>query len=159
MITMRNIWIMMLGICLFGCGAGKQPPSSQLSLTWKLEKDSVEARYFKNTFCLTNNGNKSLTNNWVIYYYKMYPTEHYQALAPGETLSFTILSEGNVINVSSVPEGAYIVVTDEKGKMLQPQNIPIEIGLFTPDAQWIRSKNSFPYADGNYLYKQNDDFL
>ena len=25
MITMRNIWIMMLGICLFGCGAGKQP--------------------------------------------------------------------------------------------------------------------------------------
>lgn len=182
MITMRNIWIMMFGICLFGCGAGKQPPSSQLSLTWKLEKDSVEARYFKNTFCLTNNGNKSLADNWVIYfnqtpiyyqqpinasleiecigstYYKMYPTEHYQALAPGETLSFTILSEGNVINVSSVPEGAYIVVTDEKGKMLQPQNIPIEIGLFTPDAQWIRSKNSFPYADGNYLYKQNDDF-
>lgn len=46
----------------------------------------------------------------------MYPTEHYQALAPGETLSFTILSEGNVINVSSVPEGAYIVATDEKGK-------------------------------------------
>lgn len=182
MITMRNIWIMMLGICLFGCGAGKQPPSSQLSLTWKLEKDSVEARYFKNTFCLTNNGNKSLADNWVIYfnqtpiyyqqpinapleiecigstYYKMYPTEHYQALAPGETLSFTILSEGNVINVSSVPEGAYIVVTDEKGKMLQPQNIPIEIGLFTPDAQWVHSKNSFPYADGNYLYKQNDDF-
>lgn len=182
MITMRNIWIMMFGICLFGCGAGKHPPSSQLSLTWKLEKDSVEARYFKNTFCLTNNGNKSLADNWVIYfnqtpiyyqqpinasleiecigstYYKMYPTEHYQALAPGETLSFTILSEGNVINVSSVPEGAYIVVTDEKGKMLQPQNIPIEIGLFTPDAQWIRSKNSFPYADGNYLYKQNDDF-
>lgn len=182
MITMRNIWIMMLGICLFGCGAGKQPPSSQLSLTWKLEKDSVEARYFKNTFCLTNNGNKSLADNWVIYfnqtpiyyqqpinapleiecigstYYKMYPTEHYQALAPGETLSFTILSEGNVINVSSVPEGAYIVATDEKGKMLQPQNIPIEIGLFTPDAQWVRSKNNFPYADGNYLYKQNDDF-
>ena len=182
MITMRNIWIMMLGICLFGCGAGKQPPSSQLSLTWKLEKDSVEARYFKNTFCLTNNGNKSLADDWVIYfnqtpiyyqqpvnapleiecigstYYKMYPTEHYQALAPGETLSFTILSEGNVINVSSVPEGAYIVVTDEKGKMLQPQNIPIEIGLFTPDAQWVHSKNSFPYADGNYLYKQNDDF-
>lgn len=182
MITMRNIWIMMLGICLFGCGAGKQPPSSQLSLTWKLEKDSVEARYFKNTFCLTNNGNKSLADNWVIYfnqtpiyyqqpinapleiecigstYYKMYPTEHYQALAPGETISFTILSEGNVINVSSVPEGAYMVTTDEKGKMLQPQNIPIEIGLFTPDAQWIHSKNSFPYADGNYLYKQNDDF-
>lgn len=73
-------------------------------------KDSVEARYFKNTFCLTNNGNKSLTNNWVIYfnqtpiyyqqpinapleieclgstYYKMYPTEHYKALAPGETI-------------------------------------------------------------------------
>ncbi len=159
MITMRNIWIMMLGICLFGCGAAKQPLSSQLSLTWKLEKDSVEARYFKNTFCLTNNGNKSLADNWVIYfnqtpiyyqqpinapleiecigstYYKMYPTEHYQALAPGETLSFTILSEGNVINVSSVPEGAYIVATDEKGKMLQPQNIPIEIGLFTPDTE------------------------
>ena len=182
MITMRNIWIMMLGICLFGCGAGKQPLSSQLSLTWKLEKDSVEARYFKNTFCLTNNGNKSLADNWVIYfnqtpiyyqqpinapleiecigstYYKMYPTEHYQALAPGETITFTILSEGNVINVSSVPEGAYIVATDENGKMLQPQNIPIEIGLFTPNAQWVRSKNSFPYAGGNYFYKQNDDF-
>ena len=182
MITMRNIWIMMLGICLFGCGAGKQPLSSQLSLTWKLEKDSVEARYFKNTFCLTNNGNKSLTNNWVIYfnqtpiyyqqpinapleieclgstYYKMYPTEHYQALPPGETITFTILSEGNVINVSSVPEGAYMVTTDEKGKPLQPQNVPIEIELFKPDTQWVSSRNSFPYADGNYFYKQNDDF-
>ena len=42
--------------------------------------------------------------------------------------------------------------------MLQPQNIPIEIGLFTPNAQWVRSKNSFPYAGGNYFYKQNDDF-
>lgn len=145
-------------------------------------KDSVEARYFKNTFCLTNNGNKSLTNNWVIYfnqtpiyyqqpinapleieclgstYYKMYPTEHYQVLPPGETITFTILSEGNVINVSSVPEGAYVVTTDEKGKPLQPQNVPIEIELFKPDTQWISSRNSFPYADGNYFYKQNDDF-
>lgn len=62
----------------------------------------------------------------------MYPTEHYQALPPGETITFTILSEGNVINVSSVPEGAYMVTTDEKGKPLQPQNVPIEIELLSP---------------------------
>ena len=58
----------------------------------------------------------------------------------------------------SVPEGAYVVTTDEKGKPLQPQNVPIEIELFKPDAQWVSSRNSFPYADGNYFYKQNDDF-
>ncbi len=38
MMAMRNIWVMIVGICLFGCGVGKQPPSSQLFLTWKLEK-------------------------------------------------------------------------------------------------------------------------
>lgn len=168
MITMRNIWIMMLGICLFGCGAGKQPPSSQLSLTWKLEKDSVEARYFKNTFCLTNNGNKSLTNNWVIYfnqtpiyyqqpinapleieclgstYYKMYPTEHYQALPPGETITFTILSEGNVINVSSVPEGAYMVTTDEKGNRYNRKMSPSRSSFLSPIPNGLARGTAFP---------------
>ena len=66
MITMRNIWIMMLGICLFGCGAAKQPLSSQLSLTWKLEKDSVEARYFKNTFYFQRGINRLLIINWCL---------------------------------------------------------------------------------------------
>ncbi len=65
-------------------------------------------------------------------YYKMYPTEHYKALAPGETIIFTILSEGNVINVSSVPEGAYVVTTDEKGKPLQPQNVPSRSSFLSP---------------------------
>ena len=51
-----------------------------------------------------------------------------------------------------------MVTTDEKGKPLQPQNVPIEIELFKPDTQWVSSRNSFPYADGNYFYKQNDDF-
>ena len=51
-----------VGDMLVWLWAAKQPLSSQLSLTWKLEKDSVEARYFKNTFCLTNNGK----NPWLI---------------------------------------------------------------------------------------------
>lgn len=25
MMAMRNIWVMIVGICLFGCGVGKQP--------------------------------------------------------------------------------------------------------------------------------------
>ena len=59
MMAMRNIWVMIVGICLFGCGVGKQPPSSQLSLTWKLEKDSVEARYW---FFVKFGGTSSIVN-------------------------------------------------------------------------------------------------
>lgn len=38
MITMRNIWIMMLGICLFGCGAGKQPRNQTAILNMETGK-------------------------------------------------------------------------------------------------------------------------
>ncbi len=178
----RNTLAILLSACLFGCGVNKQFSPSQISLGWQLAKDSAKAKYFTNTFYLMNNDCKPLANNWAIYfnqtpvyyqqpinapleikcigstYYKISPTEYYKALEPGEKLSFTILSEGNAINVSSVPQGAYIVMVNEQGKILQPQNIPIDIGLFTPDTQWINSKMGFPYADGNYLYRQNAFF-
>ena len=50
--------------------------------------------------------------------------------------------------MSSVPEGAYVVTTDEKGKPLQPQNVPIEIELFKPDIQWVSSRKAFPMQMG-----------
>ena len=92
-------------------------------------------------------------------YYKMYPTEHYQALPPGETITFTILSEGNVINVSSVPEGAYIVATDEKWEnCCNRKYSDSRSDCLSPIPNGLALKNSFPYAGGNYFYKQNDDF-
>ena len=45
-----------------------------------------------------------------------------------------------------------------KREIVTTANVPIEIELFKPDTQWVSSRNSFPYADGNYFYKQNDDF-
>ena len=44
-----------------------------------------------------------------------------------------------------------MVTTDEKGKPLQPQNVPIEIELFKPDTQWVSSRNSFPSVSYTHL--------
>ena len=167
------------GLLLMACQVQKSG-ESPIALTWEMGKNDVEPNYYESTFYLKNIGTKPLNGNWTIYfnqlmpidpvkaenvplkiewinsnYHKMYPAENYQSLAPGETLVFTYRSKGGIIRESDAPEGFYIVMRDEKGNELQPQNIPLEVPSFTNKEQWMRAWKGFPNADGNYVYEQN----
>jgi len=164
---------------LFACHPQKSGVSS-VALTWEMGKNDVEPGYYESAFYLKNTGTEPLNGDWTIYfhqqmpvisiqtenaplkiewitstYHKIVPTAHYKPLAPGETLTFTYRCKGSLIRETMAPEGAYIVTRDEKGNERQPQNIPIKIEPFTHSYQWTTSENRFPYADGNYVYKQN----
>jgi hexosaminidase len=178
----KFVLYLLSGFLLSACNlqkSGKLP----ISLTWEMGKNDVESNYYESTFYLKNTGAKPLNSNWTIYfnqltpvelkktegaqldikwinsnYHKMYPAENYRPLASGETLAFTYRSRGGIIRESDAPEGVYIVMRDETGKELQPQNIPCEIIPFTKKEQWMRAAKGFPYADGNYVYEQNTLF-
>jgi len=151
-----------------------------IALKWEMGKNDVEPGCYESTFYLKNTGTKPLTGDWTIYfnqiepvnsiqaagaplkiewitstYHKMVPTSSYKPVAPGETLTFTYRCKGSLTKEALAPEGTYLVMKDAKGNELQPQTVPIEIVPFTHSYQWTSSSDGFPYADGNYVYKQN----
>jgi hexosaminidase len=179
-----SIGFLSLCLCfLLGCSSKQTVTPPPVALTWEMGRNGIEPGQYDYTFYITNNGKTALEGNWVIYfdqvlypvnqedapltveriqstYCKMYPTGHYQAIAPGETFAFTGRSKGGLIKESAAPQGAYIVFLDENGKEQQPQNIPVEIVPFTHEYQWTRpAASELPYPDGNYMYEQNALFM
>jgi len=180
MVTKKLLKLYLLPcLLLFACHPQKSGELS-VALTWEMGKNDVKPGYYESTFYLKNTGVKPLNGDWTIYfnqqepvhtvqaedallkiewinstYHKIVPTAHYRSLAPGETLTFTYCCEGSLTKESMGPEGAYIVMRDKKGNEQQLKNIPIEIVPFTHSYQWLASTEKFPYADGNYVYKQN----
>ncbi|GHT23410.1 hypothetical protein AGMMS4957_14910 [Bacteroidia bacterium] len=176
---MKHKFLLGLGVCLlFGCGKQATP----VSLTWEMGKNGVAPGLYDNTFHIKNTGKTVLEGNWTIYFQqsvnpvnqddaplrveriqathcKMEPSEHYQPLAPGETLAFTFRARGGLIKESAAPQGAYIVFVDANGNEQQPLNIPLEVVPFTDPTQWTRpTAAELPYPDGSYVYEQNQLF-
>jgi len=167
-------------ILLTACGTKQSP--LPVSLTWEMGANGIEPGHYENTFYIVNTGKVALDENWVIYYnhlggwpvaveedpltverimstyFKMYPTEHYQPLAVGDTLKFTFRCRGTLIKESNAPVG-YIVLLDKNGEEKDIQNIPINVVPFTQSYQWTRpTAKELPYPDGNYMYEQNAFF-
>jgi hexosaminidase len=176
---MKQMIIFSALFCFLSCG-NKQSSDHPLSLTWEMGKNGIEPGCYENTFYIKNTGKTPLNANWVIYYnqlpviplnrenapltverimatyFKIYPTETYQPVPPGETLAFTFHCKGAIIKESAAPQGTYIVFSDENGKEIQPQNIPLEVIPFTKSEQWTRpTAKEPPYPDGNLVYEQN----
>lgn len=165
-------------VLLMGCNTAKTP----VSITWEMGQNGIEPGIMESTFHITNTSKKTLKNNWDIYYtimtvvpineenaplklerivgsfQKMSPTEHFQALKPGETLHFTCRHKGNVVREARGPEAAYLVFKNKNGKEKKTVNIPVTIEPFTKAGQYKRPGKDLPYADGAYLYEQNAFF-
>ena len=151
-----------------GCGAADKA-EAPVSLTWEMGAGDVEPGYYENSFVLKNISDVPLTKDWTIYYsqlprnvkqvgnpavkvesvngnfFKMYPTESYTPLAPGDSLRITFRASYKVDRNTTVPEGAYWVATVES------KPFPIELNALP-----LSSPELLPgYPDATKIYESN----
>lgn len=174
---MKKLKLPLGGVLLFamtlfaGCNTSKEQ-KAPVSLTWEMGATNIEPGYYENSFVLKNISKKTLKRDWSIYYsqlprdikqeanpavrvevvngnfFKMYPTENFAPLAPGDSMRITFLCTYKLDRNSHVPEGTYWVgsVDGKKGK---PYPVAMTaIPLPSPEA--LRG-----YPDANKLYAAN----
>lgn len=164
-------WLLSVVASLTGCGT-KSEPTLPVALAWEMGATGVEPGYYENSFILKNISRSPLKGNWTIYYsqlprdikqegtpavkvevvngnfFKMYPTEHYTPLAPGDSLRITFRCTYKVERNSQVPEGTYWVETVD-GKEQKPLPIALH-ALPLPRPESLRS-----YPDATRIYASN----
>ncbi|MDR1782688.1 MAG: family 20 glycosylhydrolase [Dysgonamonadaceae bacterium] len=168
-------------LCLLAACADKT--LAPVSLVWEMGQNGIKPSVYSNTFYIANNTKEELKSNWTIYYtggphtpladedsplstervmatyMKISPTDKYQPIAAGDTLSYTFLIRGSIIKEANAPTSAYIVFYDENGKEYGIQNLPLVIKPFDRPEQWSRPHTKeIPYPDGNYVYAENEIF-
>lgn len=113
-----------------GCKSTKEQ-KAPVALTWEMGASDIEPGYYENTFILKNISKEPLTKDWVIYYsqlprgikqkenspvkvdvvngnfFRMYPTDNFTPLAPGDSMRITFLCTYKLDRNSHVPEGTY----------------------------------------------------
>ena len=166
---------------LTGCSKQTNAP---ISIVWEMGKNNVEPGFYENTFYITNTSDKTLDENWIFYfcqlptfpklaenspfvvelisstYYKLYPSEHYQPIAAGETIAFTFRSNGAIIKETNAPTGGFWLALNTSGEAITPpMDVPIQVTPFAHDYQWSRSGAAeLPYPSGDWVYEQNLPF-
>ena len=170
-----------LGMFLTSCGS--KAPMSPVSVVWEMGQNDIAPNAFESTFFITNNGTEPLGRNWVIYFnlmsafplnddenapirteslvasfHRMYPTEHFEPIMPGETLAFTTRHRGWIIREAQAPQGMYIVFLDDDGNELHPQTVDFRALPFVREEQWTRAGQWFPYSDGEFVFSENSRF-
>lgn len=156
---------------LAGCGTSDKP-EAPVSLTWEMGTSNVEPGYYENSFVLKNISGAPLPRNWTIYYsqlprnvkqvgnlvvrvesvngnfFKMYPTESFTPLAPGDSMRITFLCSYKIDRNSHAPEGTYWVATID-GKERSP--LPVTLNTLA-----LPSPESLPgYPDATKIYESN----
>ncbi len=143
-----------------------------VSLTWEMGASDIAPGYYENSFVLKNISDAPLPKDWTIYYsqlprnvkqagnpavkvesvngnfFKMYPTESFTSLAPGDSMRITFLCSYKLDRNSHVPEGTYWVAATD-GKEGKP--LPV-----TLNALGLPSPESLPgYPDAVKIYESN----
>ena len=133
---MRTLKLPLTGLLLCvmtlfaGCKSTKEQ-KAPVALTWEMGASDIEPGYYENTFILKNISKEPLTKDWVIYYsqlprgikqkenspvkvdvvngnfFRMYPTDNFTPLAPGDSMRITFLCTYKLDRNSHVPEGTY----------------------------------------------------
>ena len=171
-----------------GCAGGKQGAEmAPLEASWTMagNMQGPDSVYYKTVFTFRNVSDKPVDNKWVIYYnqfprvplhtdstpvkaekviadfYRLYPTESFRSIAPGDSLQVTILFRGSSSKKIEAPMGMYFVPCDEQGRELTPQKIPpVQVYGFDPQTTARRTRSDrYPYPYGQYLYAQDKDLV
>lgn len=154
-----------------GCKMSDEP-KAPVALTWQLDANDVEPGYYENTFILKNISKEPLKKDWTIYYsqlprgikqagnpavkvevvngnfFKMYPTENFTPLPPGDSLRITFRCTYKIERNPYAPEGTYWVATVD-GKEGKP--LPIALNALPLPASTV--KDSYP--DATKIYESN----
>lgn len=164
-----------LSLCVLalfaGCKAGGEA-EVPVALTWEMGAGDIEPGYYENSFVLKNISEAPLAGGWTIYYsqlpryvkqegnpavkveavngnfFKMYPTENFTPLAPGDSVRITFRCSYKLDRNSHVPEGVYWVAA-AGGKEGKPLSIVL-------NALPLPSPESLPgYPDAAVIYESN----
>ena len=170
---MRNMLYAIWGsLCLLlvisGCkltDAMKAP----VSLTWEMGAAEVQPGYYENSFVLKNISDVPLEKDWIIYYsqlpreilqeesapvkvevvnanfFRMYPAENFQPLAPGDSLTVKFCCTNGLKKMSHAPEGTYWV--SQSGSK---QGIPLPVGLTIQPLKGMETEDWYPAPDKIY---------
>ena len=170
---MRNMLYIIWGsLCLLlvisGCKStdGAKAP---VSLTWKMGAVEVQPSYYENSFVLKNISDVPLEKDWIIYYsqlpreilqeesapvkvevvnanfFRMYPAENFQPLAPGDSLTVKFCCTNRKKKMSHAPEGTYWV--SQSGSK---QGIPLPVGLTIQPLKGMETEDWYPAPDKIY---------
>ena len=170
---MRNMLYIIWGsLCLLlvisGCKStdGTKAP---VSLTWKMGAVEVQPGYYENSFVLKNISDVPLGKDWIIYYsqlpreilqeesapvkvevvnanfFRMYPAENFQPLAPGDSLTVKFCCTNGLKKMSHAPEGTYWV--SQSGSK---QGIPLPVGLTIQPLKGMETEDWYPAPDKIY---------
>ena len=170
---MRNmlyiIWgslclLLVISVCKSTDGA-KAP----VSLTWKMGAVEVQPGYYENSFVLKNISDVPLEKDWIIYYsqlpreilqeesapvkvevvnanfFRMYPAENFQPLAPGDSLTVKFCCTNGLKKMSHAPEGTYWV--SQSGSK---QGISLPVGLTIQPLKGMETEDWYPAPDKIY---------
>lgn len=170
---MRNMLYIIWGsLCLLlvisGCKStdGAKAP---VSLTWKMGAVEVQPGYYENSFVLKNISDVPLEKDWIIYYsqlpreilqeesapvkvevvnanfFRMYPAENFQPLAPGDSLTVKFCCTNGLKKMSHAPEGTYWV--SQSGSK---QGISLPVGLTIQPLKGMETEDWYPAPDKIY---------
>lgn len=179
--NMKYIYTFLLIFLLFSCGS--QNPKQAFSVVWEMGENQIEDNHYECTFYLINQSADSIKDNWAIFfnqqpaavkpnpearisveqvnatYYKMRPTDKYQAIAPGDTVAVTYRYQGSIMKLASAPEGAYCVWLDDEDKDIASEDLEIKVIPFNNEKQWSRKGiNEISYPYGEVVYADNELF-
>ena len=172
--------LLLLVVVLSSCS--RQQTTSPVTLRWEMGVNNAKPSYYSNTFTLKNSSSSPLGKEWAIYYsqlprevevdahspvkievinadyFKLSPSEHYQSIAPGDSLVIRFFCTNGLIKESHAPAGAYFVAL-RNGVEQKPLPIDLTIVPFTNEAQWSRpGAQELPYPYGDVVFADNARF-
>lgn len=171
-----------------GCTAKKEAAEkAPVAVSWASlgNRQGPDSIYYKTVFTFKNTSDKPLDNHWAIYYnqfprvplhtdssavkaeqivgnfYRIYPTQYYRPIAPGDSLQVTILFRGSLIKEIEAPMGMYFVPCDADGKELTPLAMDsVRVAPLDPALTALRSRSdNYPFPYGQVTYQQDKDLV
>jgi hexosaminidase len=178
-----SVFIIILSSCVPTAEKGR-PAGDQLTVTWEHLGNRIDGQSkFGARFIIKNNSDKALpAGGWAIYFsqltgapipeslpetariehisgdfYRLFPTESFQGLPPGESVSIDYQGGGAYIKEATGPCGAYIVFLDEDGSEQEPELLTDFrlTPLAGPDQTSRGPGDLVPHPTPEWVYGQN----
>ena len=183
--TTRIFLFLLFVIILLSCGEDERQifDVSQIKVEWEVIENGVNGEdRSASAFTLINNGETPMpSSGWTLYfnqlprnffpesikgnvnidqisgdYFKLYPTEQFEPIPPGESRRITYETTLWTIKKSGAPAGLYFVVGGQDPVAVQDYSI----ASFLEEKQINRNKtDKFPIPTAEFRYAQNENMI
>ncbi|MGL4293689.1 MAG: family 20 glycosylhydrolase [Bacteroidales bacterium] len=179
---MKTAIVKLLVISAVMNGCAKKESGAPLEVRWEMGENLPDGTY-SNAFVLINRSDREFVKDWDIRYsqlprkifqeasapigieqitgdyFRMFPTNHFQGLKPGDSLRISFRANNGLIKESHAPAGMYLVEVT-KGVEGKPIQLPVTVVPFQRPEQWTRHNvKEAPYPDGAYMFALNERII